>query len=39
MCHGVSGNAYGFFCLYNLTKDAQYLYKALKVRLICFMDI
>lgn len=28
MCHGISGNAYVFLSLYQLTGNAKYLYKA-----------
>ncbi|MED6189513.1 LanC-like protein gcl2 [Stylosanthes scabra] len=28
ICHGISGNAYVFLSLYQLTKDAKYLYRA-----------
>ena len=32
LCHGVSGNAYGLLCIYQLTKNQTYLWKALKVK-------
>ena len=32
LCHGVSGNAYGFLCLYAVTLEPMYLYRAWKVR-------
>jgi len=31
ICHGVSGNAYAFLKLYQLTKHPAYLYRACKV--------
>lgn len=30
ICHGVSGNAYTFLCLFQQTKDVKYLYRACK---------
>lgn len=31
ICHGVSGNAYGFLALYKATLEPMYLYRAWKV--------
>ncbi|XP_078259901.1 glutathione S-transferase LANCL1 [Rhinoraja longicauda] len=30
LCHGPSGNAYGFLAMFNLTQDKKYLYRACK---------
>lgn len=30
LCHGPSGNAYGLLAIYQTTKDAKWLYRALK---------
>lgn len=31
LCHGVSGNGYGLLAMYQLTKEKEYLWKAVKV--------
>ena len=31
ICHGVTGNAYAFLAMYQLTKDEKYYYRAYKV--------
>ena len=31
LCHGVSGNAYGFLAMYQVTSEPLYLYRATKV--------
>ncbi|XP_034938031.1 lanC-like protein 2 isoform X2 [Chelonus insularis] len=36
ICHGVSGNAYSFLCLYQKTKDIMYLWRACKFAAWCF---
>lgn len=30
ICHGVAGNGYAFLLMFRLTRDKQYLYKAMK---------
>lgn len=35
LCHGVSGNGYGFLAMHKLTKDPKYLYRALSFGLWC----
>jgi len=30
LCHGVAGNGYGLLCMYQVTGDCQYLWKAIK---------
>ncbi|XP_039256970.2 lanC-like protein 2 [Styela clava] len=35
ICHGTSGNGYGFLALYKYTKDAKYLYRAVQFGLWC----
>ncbi|KAG8036214.1 hypothetical protein G9C98_004794 [Cotesia typhae] len=36
ICHGVSGNAYTFLCLYQKTKELKHLYRACKFAEWCF---
>jgi len=31
ICHGVAGNAYGLLCMYQITGEEEYLWKAIKV--------
>jgi lantibiotic modifying enzyme len=35
LCHGISGNAYPFLSVYQLTKDQKYLQYALEYAEIC----
>lgn len=36
ICHGVSGNAYAFLAMYQLTQNKLYLYRAIKFAEWCF---
>nr|XP_058152561.1 lanC-like protein 2 isoform X2 [Dasypus novemcinctus] len=36
ICHGTAGNGYSFLCLYHLTQDKKYLYRACKAWLAPF---
>lgn len=38
LCHGITGNAYTFLCLYRETGQDEYYYKALKIAECCWNE-
>lgn len=36
LCHGISGNGYGFLKLYQITNDEKYIYRTIKFSEMCF---
>lgn len=37
-CHGITGNAYPFLCLYRYTGEEEYFYKALQMAACCWSE-